>query len=137
VRLAYFHANRLLTGLYKQETEIGTLQKTRRLDRKVNRHRSPRSDAIFKHLPASRPLSFSLPLRKEKSWRLLPTLMISWEVAMRSRAPANSCLARRTWMGAVLVRPRPMCPRPKILGCCIPWTKCSLAIVPLTKQSHP
>jgi hypothetical protein len=35
-----------------------TLQKTRRLDRKVNRHRSPRSVAIFEHLPASRPLSF-------------------------------------------------------------------------------
>jgi hypothetical protein len=40
-------------------------------------------------------------------------------------------------MGAMLVRPRPMCPRPKILGCCIPWTKCPLAIMPLTEQSHP
>ncbi len=39
--------------------------------------------------------------------------------------------------GAMLVRPRPVCPRPKILGCCIPWTKCPLAILPLTKPSHP
>ncbi len=39
--------------------------------------------------------------------------------------------------GAMLVRPRPMCPRPKILGCCIAWTKFSLAILPLTKPSHP
>ncbi len=30
-----------------------------------------------------------------------------------------------------------MCPRPKILGCCIPWTKCPLAFLPLTEQSHP
>ncbi len=30
----------------------------------------------------------------------------------------------------MLVRPSPMCPRPKILGCCIPWTKCPLAILP-------
>ncbi len=36
----------------------------------------------------------------------------------------------------MLVHPRPMCPRPKILGCCIPWTKCSLSIVPLTEPSH-
>jgi len=35
--------------------------------------------------------------------------------------------------GAMLVRPPPMCPRLKILGCCIPWTKCPLAIVPLTE----
>ncbi len=27
-------------------------------------------------------------------------------------------------------------PRPKILGCCIPWTKCPLAILPLTEPSH-
>ena len=39
--------------------------------------------------------------------------------------------------GAMLVRPRPMCPRPKILGCCIPWTKCPLANLPLTEPSHP
>jgi hypothetical protein len=39
--------------------------------------------------------------------------------------------------GAMLVRPRPMCPRLKILGCCIPWTKCPLAILPLTEPSHP
>ncbi len=38
---------------------------------------------------------------------------------------------------SMLVRPRPMCPRPKIFGCCIPWTKYSLAIVPLTEPSHP
>jgi hypothetical protein len=37
----------------------------------------------------------------------------------------------------MLVHPRPMCPRPKILGCCIPWTKCPLAILPLTEPSHP
>ncbi len=30
-----------------------------------------------------------------------------------------------------------MCPRPKILGCCIPWTKCPLGILPLTEPSHP
>ncbi len=30
-----------------------------------------------------------------------------------------------------------MCPRPKILGCCFPWTKCPLAILPLTEPSHP
>ncbi len=39
--------------------------------------------------------------------------------------------------GAMLVHPRLMCPRPKILGCCIPWTKCPLSIVPLTEPSHP
>jgi hypothetical protein len=39
--------------------------------------------------------------------------------------------------GAMLVHPRQMCPRPKILGCCIPWTKCPLAILPLTEPSHP
>ncbi len=40
---------------------------------------------------------------------------------------------------AMLIHPRPMCPRPrpKILGCCIPWTKCPLAILPLTEPSHP
>jgi hypothetical protein len=38
--------------------------------------------------------------------------------------------------GAMLVHPRPMCPRPKILGCCIPWTKCPLANLPLTEPSH-
>ncbi len=42
-----------------------------------------------------------------------------------------------TQKGAMLVRPRPMCPQPKILGCCIPWTKYPLAIVPLTEPSHP
>ncbi len=30
-----------------------------------------------------------------------------------------------------------MCPRPKILGCCIPWTKFPLANLPLTEPSHP
>jgi hypothetical protein len=30
-----------------------------------------------------------------------------------------------------------MCPRPKILGCCIPWIKCPLAILPLAEPSHP
>ncbi len=37
----------------------------------------------------------------------------------------------------MLVHPLPMCPRPKILGCCIPWTKCPLAILPLTEPSYP
>ncbi len=37
----------------------------------------------------------------------------------------------------MLVHPRPMCPRPKFLGCCNPWTKCPLAILPLTEPSHP
>ncbi len=37
----------------------------------------------------------------------------------------------------MLIHPRTMCPRPKILGCCIPWTKCPLAILPLTEPSHP
>ncbi len=41
-----------------------------------------------------------------------------------------------SFFGAMLVRPRPMCPRPIILGCCIPWKKCPLAIVPLTEPSH-
>jgi hypothetical protein len=39
--------------------------------------------------------------------------------------------------GAMLVHPQPMCPRLKILGCCIPWAKCPLAILPLTEPSHP
>ncbi len=39
--------------------------------------------------------------------------------------------------GAMLVHPRPMCPRPKILGCCIPGTKFPWAILPLTEPSHP
>jgi hypothetical protein len=34
--------------------------------------------------------------------------------------------------GAMLIHPRP-----KILGCCIPWTKCPLAVLPLTEPSHP
>ncbi len=34
------------------------LQKTRRLHKKINRHRSPRSGTTFEHLPASRPPSF-------------------------------------------------------------------------------
>jgi hypothetical protein len=33
--------------------------------------------------------------------------------------------------------PRPMCPRPKILGCCAPGTKSPLDIVPLTDVSRP
>ncbi len=37
----------------------------------------------------------------------------------------------------MLVHPWPMCPRPKILGCCIPWTMCPLANLPLTEPSHP
>ncbi len=32
---------------------------------------------------------------------------------------------------------RPMCPRPKILGCCAPWTKRPLDIVSLTDVSRP
>ena len=38
---------------------------------------------------------------------------------------------------AGLMCPRPMCPRPKILGCCAPWTKCPLDIVSLTNVSRP
>ncbi len=30
-----------------------------------------------------------------------------------------------------------MCPQAKILGCCLPWTKYPLAILPLTEPSHP
>ncbi len=45
--------------------------------------------------------------------------------------------ARPVDNGAMLVRPWPMCPRLKILGCCIPWIKCPLAILPLTEPSHP
>ncbi len=33
--------------------------------------------------------------------------------------------------------PRLMCPRPKILGCCAPWTKRPLDIVSLTDVSRP
>ncbi len=33
--------------------------------------------------------------------------------------------------------PRPMCPRPKILGCCAPGTKRPLDIVSLTDVSRP
>ncbi len=49
--------------------------------------------------------------------------------------PSN-CTIQRV-RGAMLVHPRPMCPRPKILGCCILWTKCPLAILPLTEPSLP
>jgi hypothetical protein len=38
---------------------------------------------------------------------------------------------------AGLMCPRWMCPRPKILGCCVPRTKCPLDIVPLTDVSRP
>ncbi len=41
------------------------------------------------------------------------------------------------FFGAMLVHPRSMCPRPKILGFCIPWTKCPLANLPLIEPSHP
>ncbi len=37
---------------------------------------------------------------------------------------------------AGLMCPRPMCPRPKILGCCAPWTKPPLEIVSLTDVSR-
>jgi hypothetical protein len=37
---------------------------------------------------------------------------------------------------AGLMCPRPMCPRPKILGCCAPWTKRPLDIVSLTDVSR-
>jgi hypothetical protein len=36
-----------------------------------------------------------------------------------------------------LMCPRPMCPRPKILGCCAPWTKRPLDTVSLTEVSRP
>ncbi len=42
-----------------------------------------------------------------------------------------------SFFGAMLVHPRPMCPRPKILGCCIAGTKCPLANLPMTEPSHP
>ncbi len=38
---------------------------------------------------------------------------------------------------AGLMCPRPMCPRPKIIGCCAPWTKGPLDIVSLTDVSRP
>jgi hypothetical protein len=38
---------------------------------------------------------------------------------------------------AGLMCPRPMCPRPKVLGCCTPWTKCPLDIMSLTDVSRP
>jgi hypothetical protein len=38
---------------------------------------------------------------------------------------------------AGLMCPRPMCPRPKILGCCAPGTKRPLDIVSLTDVSRP
>ncbi len=38
---------------------------------------------------------------------------------------------------AGLMCPRPMCPRPEILGCCSPWTKRPLDIVSLTNLSRP
>ncbi len=38
---------------------------------------------------------------------------------------------------AGLMCPRPMCPRPKILGGCAPWTKRPLDIVSLTDVSRP
>ncbi len=38
---------------------------------------------------------------------------------------------------AGLMCPRPMCSRPKILGCCAPWTKRPLDIVSLTDVSRP
>ncbi len=40
-------------------------------------------------------------------------------------------------VNAGLMCPRPMCPPPKILGCCAPWTKCPLDIVSLTNVSRP
>ncbi len=36
-----------------------------------------------------------------------------------------------------LMCPRPMCPQPKILGCCAPWTKRPLDFVSLTDVSRP
>ncbi len=42
-----------------------------------------------------------------------------------------------TLPGAMLVRPQPMCLQPKILECCLFWTKCPLSIVHLTEPSHP
>ncbi len=42
-----------------------------------------------------------------------------------------------TRIDAGLMCPRPMCPRPKILGCCAPGTKRPLDIVSLTDASRP
>ncbi len=42
-----------------------------------------------------------------------------------------------TEFDAGLMCPRPMCPWPKILGCCAPWTNRPLHIVPLTDVSRP
>ncbi len=42
-----------------------------------------------------------------------------------------------THLDAGLMCPQPMCPWPKILGCCAPWTKQPLDIVPLTNVSRP
>ncbi len=39
-------------------------------------------------------------------------------------------------MDAGLMCPWPMCPRPKVLGCCAPWTKRPLDIVSLTDVSR-
>jgi hypothetical protein len=67
----------------------------------------------------------------------IPVMVVNFvEDAYNSRhfrIPVN----RKTVLSAMLVRPRPMCPRPKILGCCIPWTKLPLAILPLTEPFHP
>ncbi len=41
-----------------------------------------------------------------------------------------------TFTDAGLMCPPPMCPRPKILGCCASWTKHPLDIVPLIDVSH-
>ncbi len=52
---------------------------------------------------------------------------------------ATICVWTRRYvaMDAGLMRPRPMCPRPKILGCCAPWTKPPLDNVSLTDVSRP
>jgi hypothetical protein len=43
----------------------------------------------------------------------------------------------QTFWEAGLMCPRPMCSRPKILGCCAPRTKRPLDIVSLTDVSRP
>jgi hypothetical protein len=42
-----------------------------------------------------------------------------------------------SFLDAGLMYPRPMRPRPKILGCYAPWTKHPLDIAPLTNVSRP
>ncbi len=89
---------------------------------------------------------------KSRAWDLMSALRCHSLLLQSSQIPApcqhSSSLntthcplpTHRPWpqhIGAMLVCPRPIWPRPKILGCYIPWTKCPLTILPLTKPSHP